>query len=69
MSDQVLLAALAAGDHALAAQLYMRAAETSADDDSSAFYATHAYVHALQAGQAAIEERAGALLRRLGRLR
>lgn len=34
MSDQVLLAALAAGDHALAARLYMDAAETSNDDDA-----------------------------------
>ncbi len=69
MSDKALLAALAAGDHALAARLYMETAEASSGDDASAFYATHAYVHALQAGQAAIEERAGALLRRLGRLR
>lgn len=69
MSDQALLSALADGDHARAAQLYMQAAESCFDDDASAFYATHAYVHALQAGQADIEERAGVLLRRLGRLR
>ncbi len=69
MSDAVLFRALENGDHKTAAQLYMQAAEQAGDSDAAAFYATHAYVHALQAGDTAVEQRSGGLLRRMGRLR
>lgn len=67
--DRKLFAALDDGDHQTVAELYLQAAEQANDRDAAAFYATHAYVHALQAGDTAIEQRSGGLLRRMGRLR
>ncbi len=69
-SDGVLFTALEGGDHQTAAQLYMQAAELAdREPDAAAFYATHAFVHALQAGDFTIEQQSGGLLRRMGRLR
>ncbi|MEM7724705.1 MAG: hypothetical protein AAF376_20450 [Pseudomonadota bacterium] len=47
--DAALLAAHAAGDRAALISLYAQAAEAS-DGEASAFYLTHAYVFALEAG-------------------
>ena len=45
-----LMAAHEAGDGAGLARLYERAAETAGDVDAACFFLTHAYVHALEAG-------------------
>lgn len=63
MSDDLnarLLAAHAAGDRAALITLYeqaARAADADGEDEAAAFYMTHAYVFALEAG----EDRAQAL--------
>jgi len=61
-----LLAAHAAGDAGGLVGLYAEAADGAAGPDAAAFFLTHAYVHALEAGDA----RAAGLharLRRAGR--
>lgn len=58
--EAALLAAHEAGDQAALVTLYARAAD-SAGSDAAAFFLTHAYVYALEAGDA----RAGALRARL----
>ena len=50
--DDALLAAHAAGDTAALITLYAEAADAAATPDSAAFYLTHAYVFALEAGHA-----------------
>jgi len=48
--DAELCAAHAAGDGARLADLYARAAEVAPDAEAAAFYLTHAFVFALEAG-------------------
>lgn len=50
--DAALLAAHAAGDGLTMMQLYAQAAETAETPDAAAFFLTHAYVFALEAGHA-----------------
>ena len=45
-----LLAAHAAGDAAALVDLYTEAADTAPNPDATAFFLTHAYVHALEQG-------------------
>lgn len=49
--DAALLAAHAAGDKSTLITLYAKAAEAT-DGEAAAFYLTHAYVFALEAGDA-----------------
>jgi len=48
--DAGLLAAHENGDTALLVRLYLKAADGTEDAAASAFYLTHAYVFALEAG-------------------
>lgn len=48
--DAGLLAAHERGDHAELVRLYLKASQSAQDDAASAFYLTHAYVFALEAG-------------------
>ena len=50
--DTRLLAAHEAGDRAALIGLYEEAADGAADDTSRGFYLTHAYVFALEVGDA-----------------
>ena len=50
--DAALLAAHAAGDRVALIRLYTDASEASDDAQAAAFYLTHAYVFALEAGAA-----------------
>lgn len=50
--DAGLLAAHERGDHAELVRLYLKASQGAQDDAASAFYLTHAYVFALEAGLA-----------------
>ncbi|MGR3636358.1 MAG: hypothetical protein ACU0BK_10595 [Shimia sp.] len=50
--DQRLLAAHAAGDAPTLVALYCQAAETAATDEARGFFLTHAYVFALEIGDA-----------------
>lgn len=50
--DAALLAAHAAGDGTAMMRLYAKAAEAAETSDAAAFYLTHAYVFALEAGHA-----------------
>jgi len=50
--DQALLDAHAKGDGTRLAQLYRQAAEEASDETARGFYLTHAYVFALEAGDA-----------------
>lgn len=59
--EAALLAAHEAGDQAALVTLYARAADSAGSDAAAAFFLTHAYVYALEAGDA----RAGALRARL----
>jgi hypothetical protein len=47
-----LLAAHAAGDRPVLVALYAEAAEASTDRDAACFFLTHAYVYALELGDA-----------------
>ena len=70
MADKdAALAALERGDEALAAALYFQRAQEMNDPQARCFYATHAYVHALSAGDTNLIEAASNLLRQAGRLR
>jgi hypothetical protein len=53
--DAQLLAAHAAEDAPALVRLYTQAAEEAHDIDASAFYLTHAYVFALEAGLGAAQ--------------
>lgn len=59
--DARLLAAHAAGDGRALIGLYERAAAGAPESGARAFFLTHAYIHALEAG----DGRAGALLEQL----
>ncbi|MEM9576712.1 MAG: hypothetical protein AAF999_06830 [Pseudomonadota bacterium] len=59
--DAALLAAHEAQDAGLLIRLYQQAAAQTSDPDAAGFYLTHAYVFALEAGDA----RADALRQRL----
>ncbi len=50
-----LLAAHASGDRAALVTLYTEAADQAADIDAACFFLTHAYVFALERGDAAVE--------------
>ncbi|EPX78982.1 hypothetical protein [Litoreibacter arenae] len=50
--DAELLAAHAAGDVASLVTLYTRASEAATNEVAAGFYLTHAYVFALEAGDA-----------------
>lgn len=50
--DAALLAAHAAGDTSALIDLYVKASDAAETLDSEAFYLTHAYVFALEAGDA-----------------
>ena len=53
--DDRLLAAHAARDRAALVRLYTEAADGAKSPQAAAFYLTHAYVHALEAGLAEAE--------------
>lgn len=57
------LAAIQAGDDALAARLYLARALEVNDQQARAYYATHAYVHALVAGLEDISHQAEDILK------
>ncbi|SFR49233.1 hypothetical protein [Litoreibacter janthinus] len=65
--DAQLLAAHAAGDVDALITLYTRAADEAAKDVAQGFYLTHAYIFALEAGDARADGLA-ARLRAQGRL-
>ena len=70
MSDtDPALAALQRGDHEPAAKLYFDRAASVESPEASCFYATHAYVHALCAGDTTLADKAQKLLREAGKLR
>lgn len=50
--DAALLAAHDRGDRGALARLYAQAADTATTEDAAAFYLTHAYIFALEAGAA-----------------
>jgi len=59
MSDTALLAAHEAGDHATLIRLYTAEAdaqEAKGDIDAACFYLPHAYVFALHAGDANVQD-------------
>ena len=64
--DAELLAAHAAGDVEALITLYTRASEQAVQDVARGFYLTHAYVFALEAGDARAEYLAREL-RKMGR--
>lgn len=64
--DAQLHAAHAAGDAPALVTLYARAATQTADTDQAAFYLTHAYVFALELGDARAADLRAHLVR-LGR--
>lgn len=53
--DARLLAAHAAGDTPALISLYVEASETAVEPTAKAFYLTHAYVFALEAGDPAAQ--------------
>ncbi|WP_137701639.1 hypothetical protein [Marimonas lutisalis] len=53
--DQRLLAAHAADDRAALIALYEEAADAAGDETACGFYLTHAFVYALEAGDARAE--------------
>lgn len=59
--DDRLLDAHARDDRAALVGLYTRAAETARDRDAACFYLTHAYVFALERGDARAAELHGRL--------
>lgn len=65
--DADLLAAHARGDQQALITLYARAADGAADETAQGFYLTHAYVFALEAGDARADDLAQRLraMRRL----
>lgn len=50
--EATLRGAQATGDWSAVISMYIEAAEGDAERDAEAFYLTHAYVHALEAGDA-----------------
>lgn len=54
--DKRLLAAHAARDKSALVSLYAEAAATASDDTARGFYMTHAYVYALEIGDARATE-------------
>ncbi len=54
--DTRLLAAHATNDRAALIALYKEASEAAADDTPKRFYLTHAYVYALEAGSAEVND-------------
>ena len=63
------LAAIQAGDDTKAAKLYLARALEVNEDQARSFYATHAYVHALVAGDEDVAHQSSTLLRTAGRLK
>lgn len=69
MSDTLegrLLAAHAAGDQVALISLYVEASEIAQTEESRSFYLTHAYVFALEMGDARAAK-LGAMLKDMGR--